>query len=669
MAHDLWAAFLNESNEILVASSPDGREWTSSRDIDNLSRFAPALAVFDSSLYVAFITDDNPVVGGIQGPPSNRIFVCTTSDGRCWKPTTFINHHSKYAPALAVFNNRLFIAYIANDSSNRIRFCSFTGATSWGEANDTGHESPQSPALVRFGENLQMVFISDDGKNAIRRCEMTPGGAWGGSSAIGHSSTFPPAAAVFDDDLFVAFVADDSTNNVFVSSASDWSQKTFTKQSSASAPSLAVSDDGGNRLFVGFSANDGSGKCLLTSSSNPSSPSGWPTGATDIRKSTISAVSLAIAPFASGPQPPYSLSCLLAGSAGPRVYYRAQSGFLSEVVVAAGGNPQPTPPWQGSAQRLVACGGAISCLYQSDGSRIYFPNVSNEIYELALGQDGSSKFKPCVVTADAQTALSCLLAGSSGTRVYYLATQHGQTLVNEVVLLNATGGAPEGPTSFSPDWQGNLVVPVPAQPNSPLTSVYISDEGSRVYYLDTKKRIVELALNYLSQDQVPDNIIPGGLSASFNQTGVPAASGGLTCLLAGSAGTRVYFLSEGPDGSTYPTELSIVNGNWQVTATCTGKARPGSALACLYIGGVGSRVYFIAHDGIVYEWALGGGAQQPTPSSGEKAANDSPLTCLYIGGSGSRVYYLDVDSNVREIVWDGGDGQVNPTPLLLELPR
>src|SRR5580700_6438114 len=119
MANNLWTAFIadNGSNDILVASSPSGGPWTPSVPINQTSPFTPSLALFDGKLYVAFITND---VDSATGVPSNRIFLCSTTDGVSWSDATFFNQYSKCAPSLAVWNNSLYIAFVANNPSKTL---------------------------------------------------------------------------------------------------------------------------------------------------------------------------------------------------------------------------------------------------------------------------------------------------------------------------------------------------------------------------------------------------------------------------------------------------------------------------------------------------------------------------------------------------------------------
>lgn len=293
MSQNLWTAFIasDGSNQILVDSSPDGKNWTGSRFINQWSPFTPALAYFGNNLYLAFITND---VDSATGVPSNRIFVCSSPDGVSWTPAVFFNQYSKCAPALAVFGDALYLAFVANNSTNQILYCTFTEQAGWSGDFQTGQASPLSPSLVQYGESLQMVFVSNDNRNAILRCDLPAGGSWGGSTDTGQSTKFAPAVAGFNNDLYVAFVADNDTNSLLLTSAADWSTHVSINQSTRNAPNLAVFNNGQDSLFVGFAGNN-SAHCLLSSSSNPSS---WPSSNTDIQQSTNSGIALAIAPFA-----------------------------------------------------------------------------------------------------------------------------------------------------------------------------------------------------------------------------------------------------------------------------------------------------------------------------------------------------------------------------------
>jgi hypothetical protein len=337
----------------------------------------------------------------------------------------------------------------------------------------------------------------------------------------------------------------------------------------------------------------------------------------------------------------FNLTCLLAGSSGTRVYYLDETGFVKEAVWT-NGQLSLTPQWGGSLPAAVPSG--LTCLYISDvGSRVYYADPNNEIIEMAL--DGtSSKFTPCRLTVDAGTAMTCLLAGSAGTRVYYLATKNNQTFVNELVMQ----GGPSGPTPL-----GSGVLP--AHPDSSLTCLYVSDSGSRVYYLDPNNQIIEMALDYLISSLAPEGLYP-----HFTPSGASTSPGSaLTCLLAGSAGTRVYYLAQ-TNQKTFVREVCFVGGAPSITPLWPKAvpANPGSAVTCLYIDDVGSRVYYLNEDKHVVEMALDGTAATFTVTPAV-AISDSPLTCLYIGDVGSRVYYVGTDLQVHELSVDAGTPSIS----------
>src|SRR5580700_3080392 len=60
-AVNLWTAFIanNAGDAVLVSSSPNGTSWTGNTNIGQSSKFAPTLAFFNNRLYVAFIANNS----------------------------------------------------------------------------------------------------------------------------------------------------------------------------------------------------------------------------------------------------------------------------------------------------------------------------------------------------------------------------------------------------------------------------------------------------------------------------------------------------------------------------------------------------------------------------------------------------------------------------------
>jgi hypothetical protein len=301
MANNLWTAFIadNGSNDILVASSPSGGPWTPSVPINQTSPFTPSLALYNGSLYVAFITDDEDSATGV---PSNRIFLCSTTDGVSWSDATFINHHSKCAPSLAVWNGKLHIAFIGNSSSNDIYvYASSTPETpgSWFETVATNQTSANAPSLAAYGPqgqtgDLYLAFTT--GKtNDISVCSIAVGGNWS-ANATGHSCHFSPSLAAFGGTLYLAFAGASDPKDLFLISLNangTWSGDTAVNQSTSASPCLVGF---GSDLSVGFIANNPGDEVLLASSSTPTTP--WTGGNVDLQQQSAAGPSMAVAPFA-----------------------------------------------------------------------------------------------------------------------------------------------------------------------------------------------------------------------------------------------------------------------------------------------------------------------------------------------------------------------------------
>lgn len=295
MSQNLWTAFIaaNGSNQILVDST-DGTTWSGSRFINQWSPFTPALTYFDNKLYVAFITDD-VAVSGTSSIPSNRIFVCSTSDGVTWTAASFFNRHSKCAPALAAWGDNLYLGYISNDPTNRILVCSYSEQKGWGLDTDTGHKSPQPPSLAQFGSDLYLAYVSNDGKDSVLIASVAPGGSWSSYTDTGQTCKFSPSLAVYGPNLYVGFVANNNSQTVLVCSSQNWSNDVSINQTSSSAPSLASFS---SNLQVAFIADSPSEECLLSSSSDPTNSANWPAQIIDMQQQSNAGASLAVAPFA-----------------------------------------------------------------------------------------------------------------------------------------------------------------------------------------------------------------------------------------------------------------------------------------------------------------------------------------------------------------------------------
>jgi hypothetical protein len=304
MADYLWTTFIadNGSNDILAASSADGVTWTPSVPINQTSPFTPSMAVHENILYCAFITDDED---SQTGTPSNRIFLCWTTDGVSWSPATFINQYSKCAPSLGVWNDKLHIAFVSNDPSNRLLvYYSSTpqNGESWAATVATNQTSANAPAIRGYQpaggpSQLYMAFVAENGSNDIFVCSIAAGGQWSSANVTGQSCHFSPSLTVVDNTLSLVFAAANGSKDLLLStlqSNGSWSGAVPMNQSSSATP--CATEFGGN-LAAAFVANNSSGEVLLASAANPTNPQSWTGANVDVQQQSAAGPALSSAPF------------------------------------------------------------------------------------------------------------------------------------------------------------------------------------------------------------------------------------------------------------------------------------------------------------------------------------------------------------------------------------
>jgi hypothetical protein len=109
------------------------------------------------------------------------------------------------------------VAYISNDSDRRVLVSSSgtpSDSQSWsGDTQVQGQSSAGDPALAVFDNTLWVAFISNDDNRKVLVCSSkTPSNSqsWSGNTEVqGQSSATNPSLAVFDNKPWVAFVSND----------------------------------------------------------------------------------------------------------------------------------------------------------------------------------------------------------------------------------------------------------------------------------------------------------------------------------------------------------------------------------------------------------------------------------------------------------------------------
>jgi hypothetical protein len=89
-----------------------------------------------------------------DGAVNNSLATTFSTDGSKWlKPAQPDNQiQLQGRPAMAVFNNKLYMAFRANDASNLLYVTSSSDGQSWPQASSLGIQLQDNPALAVFSQ-------------------------------------------------------------------------------------------------------------------------------------------------------------------------------------------------------------------------------------------------------------------------------------------------------------------------------------------------------------------------------------------------------------------------------------------------------------------------------------------------------------------------------------
>lgn len=173
----LYLAYLSAANAPAVAQAADesGTRWNSLPAISGATASGtPALAWFNGALYLAFTTAD--------AAPSVKVF---RLQGSAWVPSADLAPllgacpRGIHAPALGVFNGRLFLACL-DAGSNDVWLCSSADGATWSGYEDLTTRCPQittqtNPALCAVGSSLYLAWAAPPGASQVwTLCSLTP---------------------------------------------------------------------------------------------------------------------------------------------------------------------------------------------------------------------------------------------------------------------------------------------------------------------------------------------------------------------------------------------------------------------------------------------------------------------------------------------------------------
>jgi hypothetical protein len=188
----------------------------------------PALAPYNNLLYMAYTG---------MGTSTN-LYSCYF-DGTTWRPQINITDQndaqSSQGPALAAFNGQLYMAYCGEGSSN-LYVCSFNGSE-WGKqtkiTDQNGAKSGSAPALAAFNGRLYLAYRGSGLSNNLYICSSADGANWGSRTNITDqngaktTSTAGPALAAFNGQLYLGYEGQAGTSlngaDLYVCSSSNGS--------------------------------------------------------------------------------------------------------------------------------------------------------------------------------------------------------------------------------------------------------------------------------------------------------------------------------------------------------------------------------------------------------------------------------------------------------------
>ncbi|HUY81546.1 MAG TPA: hypothetical protein VMU92_07475 [Acidobacteriaceae bacterium] len=216
--NELYAAWVDNHGVVTFASSTDGVNFTnvnagcSSGSL--LSARNPSLAVFNGDLYLAFSTN-------------STLAVCRITSSNQTTVTDYPNIALGLPPALGVFNNTLYVAYIDTTSSHYIYLAESTNGVNFTVSNaaTSNHTTTQCSLAVHNGI-LYIGYRQNSSGNRFYYTYSGDGVTFSGPIEVNWTMGGSPALAVptlqypsLSGHIFNVFGQNDTGHYLFTSNA------------------------------------------------------------------------------------------------------------------------------------------------------------------------------------------------------------------------------------------------------------------------------------------------------------------------------------------------------------------------------------------------------------------------------------------------------------------
>jgi hypothetical protein len=203
-----------------VISNPDGQlqHWSSpTRHDDIIVWSGPALAVFNNHLYCVYAAFDGS---------GASLHMTRSAEGTIWKQPISIPGNPGTQVALAVFNNRLYCAYQSpyalNPPHHTLCLISTADGNTWTAERSYQNINPiAAPALAVFDNNLYCAYLLDDPTSlAMSSTSSYDGETWTPPRTYRNIlMATPPGLATYRGRLYAGFQSADASNTLCVTSA------------------------------------------------------------------------------------------------------------------------------------------------------------------------------------------------------------------------------------------------------------------------------------------------------------------------------------------------------------------------------------------------------------------------------------------------------------------
>ena len=194
----------------------DSPQWQLRDRLDDRgSKEGPALAVFNDKLYMAW--------RGIEG--DRDLFWSTLElrqgESRSWSPQNRLKNRGSFtAPALAAFNGKLYMAWRGIEDDHRLFWATFEGQGDWSDPEEFERQgSNSSPALAVFRNRLYMAWRgADDDQRLFWATFDENTKKWLPLNPLSdRASAAGPALVVFREKLFMFWRGVEDDQHLFFS--------------------------------------------------------------------------------------------------------------------------------------------------------------------------------------------------------------------------------------------------------------------------------------------------------------------------------------------------------------------------------------------------------------------------------------------------------------------